>query len=260
MMRHVSLALRQVRVELRSYIRNPQAAFFTFALPVFLIVVFGLLDRGTGTAPDGSRLPTPALFFPGIIAFTAVSTAYANLAMGVTLQREEGFLKRLRATPISRSVFISGHIGAAITNMVVAGILTGLVGAAFFHVHIAPSRIPLTLLIFFSGVACCCSLGIAVTAIIPSGEAAPALANGTYLPVALVSGVIPLGGPGPHWLVTATGYLPVRPLVDGMTNAIVGAGHVRSLLFNVAVLVTWLVIGAIASWRFFLWVPHREIG
>ena len=45
-MNDIRQALGQVRLEQRAFWRNPQSAFFTFALPVGLLLIFGAISSG----------------------------------------------------------------------------------------------------------------------------------------------------------------------------------------------------------------------
>ena len=85
-----ALALRQIGYENRAFWRNPPAAFFTFAFPLLFMVIFNVLFGA-----DAARFFTPA-----IMVFGVVTATYTNLAMTVTIARDEGILKRLRGTPL----------------------------------------------------------------------------------------------------------------------------------------------------------------
>ena len=86
----MSLVTHQMVLEQRAFWRNPQAAFFTFALPLAL-----LLGLGATSGDDAS------LLVPGILAFGIIGASYGNLAATVASLRADGVLKRIRATPLS---------------------------------------------------------------------------------------------------------------------------------------------------------------
>ncbi len=88
------LIARQVRYENTAFWRNPAAAFFTFAFPLIFMVLFNLILSGSD-GPDPARFYTPA-----IITFSIVNACYTNIAMTVSLARDEGILKRVRGTPL----------------------------------------------------------------------------------------------------------------------------------------------------------------
>jgi len=87
-MRGAALALRQVGYENRAFWRNPAAAFFTFAFPLIFLVIFTTIF-----GRDAARF-----FTAGIITLSVVSATFTNIAMSVTLAREEGILAALESS------------------------------------------------------------------------------------------------------------------------------------------------------------------
>jgi hypothetical protein len=68
------------------------------------------------------------------------------------------------------------------------------------------------------------SVGTAVTAFIPTAEAAQPLLSLSYFPVMLLSGVLGTLSGAPGWLTTLLGYLPGRPTVEAVTGALHATG------------------------------------
>ena len=89
------LIARQVRYENTAFWRNPAAAFFTFAFPLIFMVLFNLILQGNFGSQNAAEFFTPA-----IITFSIVNACYTNIAMTVSLARDEGILKRVRGTPL----------------------------------------------------------------------------------------------------------------------------------------------------------------
>ena len=103
----VTLTGRRVRLEQKAFWRNPEAAFFTFILPVVLVVVEGFMNHGDHLR-DGTR--SVVMLVPGILAFGLIATNYGNLAATIAILRDQGVLKRMRATPLPPWVFLAGQI------------------------------------------------------------------------------------------------------------------------------------------------------
>jgi hypothetical protein len=85
------------------------------------------------------------------------------------------------------------------------------------------------------GVLAWAGVGTAVTAFIPTAEAAQPLLSFGYFPVMLLSGVLGTISTAPGWLTTLLGDLPGRDL---------------------AVLAAWAVGGLLASLVLFRWEPR----
>jgi ABC-2 type transport system permease protein len=244
---------RQIGFEQRSFWRNPQTAFFTAAMPLGLLVTLGFLNAHE-RVPGRDNLRTITFIVPGVIAFAILSANYANLAATIVILRDEGVLKRLRATPIPRWIFLGGHLGSSLVTTSLVAMATVAGGELLFGVAVTPAAIPSLLVSVCVGSACFCALGLAVTSAIPTADAASAVVNATYLPLALASGIFLPGLVTPRWLSLLTSLFPVKPLFVAIRRsfdpATTGTGF---SLANLSVLGAWTVVGVVVALRFFRW-------
>jgi hypothetical protein len=100
-------------------------------------------------------------------------------------------------------------------------------------------------------------VGTALTAFIPTAEAAQPLLAFSYFPVMLLSGV--LGGltGTPGWRTGVVRWLPGQPTVDAATRALQATGALPVLPGrDLAVLGAWAVAALPASLRLFRWAPQ----
>jgi len=245
---------RRVRLEQLCFWRHRQMAFFTFLLPVALLVLLG--EMNGHNRYEGVRVIDWEV--PGLLAFGLISATYTNLAINVTSLRETGILKRLRATPLSARTFVLGQIGS---SLLVAGYLTTIfviAARALFGVSVPLSHVPAFLITLLVGAACFCALGLAVTIPIRSAEAASPIVQATYIPLALVSGVFFTPNTGGPVLRAVTGALPLRPLAAALdacfAHGAPGAGWRPA---DLAVMAAWGAAGAIMARRAFRWTPSH---
>lgn len=259
MSRLAALSVHQLRYEQLAFWRNPPAAVFTFAFPVMFLVVFASLNTGSRIEfLDG--LPFNQYYVPSIAAFGLISACFTNLAMTLALRRDAGTLKRLRATPLPAAALLGGLLLNALVVAVVLLVVLLAVGVGFYDVEV-PGQWVALLLAVVVGVACFCSLGVAMSTLVRNADAAPAVVNGVLLPVALVSGVFfPL--PPDSVLSRIADFAPVRPLAQALFAAFdprtpngLGAGIDWASL---GVLVAWGVLGAVVAVRRFRWTPSRR--
>jgi ABC-2 type transport system permease protein len=247
------LAVRQAKLEQHAFWRNPEAAFFTFLLPVGLLLIFGATsaDNKIPGRPDLAGL---TLFVPGILAFGIIVAAYGNLAATIAILRSEGVLKRIRATPLAPGAYLAGHLSSVVaTSMLIAGATVAL-GIAVFGVvprTAAILALPITLAL---GVFCFAALGLAISTVIPNGSAAGAITNGTYIPLALISGTFSSSLRLPGWLSTIVGIFPVKALTDALRAGYDPHAHPWPLT-SLLVLAVWSVAGVALARRFFRWDP-----
>lgn len=87
--------------------------------PATLISTAHLLDDST------SQL---AVFYPGIIALLTAFASLNDIASSVTRERTEGTLAHVFMTPMRRSAFLTGKIGAGVFLALLRGLLLLLVG------------------------------------------------------------------------------------------------------------------------------------
>ena len=224
----------------RTFWRNPAAAFFTLFLPVFFLVLFSALFGNEPLTINGNQVSSATFTMVGIITFSVVSACYTNLAISVTSARETGFLKRVRGTPIPRWTFLSGRI---LQSVLVSLLL----------VVVCPALI-ITLIM---GAAAFAALGLAMTALVPNSDAAPAIVNFSIFPFYFVSNVfIPISNP-PQWLNVLTHVFPIGPFNEALKTAVVPP--LGSTGFNggdLLVLAVWGIGGALVAFRYFSWEPH----
>ena len=85
--------------EQRAFWRNRTRAFFSFGMPVMLLLLFGALNSG-GRIQELGNIPYVTFFLPGILAYGIIITQFMNMAGGLAIQRDNGLLKRMRGTPL----------------------------------------------------------------------------------------------------------------------------------------------------------------
>jgi ABC-2 type transport system permease protein len=245
------LALRQLRLEQRVFWRNPEAAFFGFALPLGLLGIFGATSHVDGPHQRADLAPH-ALLVPGILAFGLIVAAYSYLAVTFTSLRAEGVLKRIRATPMSPGLYVGAHLLSTLCTSVLIAIATISLGSAAFET--TPVRPLTTVVVVMLGVTCFAALGIAISTVIPTPNSSGVITNATYLPLALVSGTFNTGLQLPSWLDHVVSVFPVRALTHGLRMGYDPAAHTWPTA-DLLVLAAWTAFGVIVSLRFFRWEP-----
>jgi ABC-2 type transport system permease protein len=248
------LALRQATLEQRAFWRNPEAAFFTFALPVGLLLIFGA-TAGSDPIPGRPDLAPLTLFVPGILAFGIIVAAYGSLAATVAVLRADGVLKRIRATPLPLGTYLAGQLTSVLATSLLTAATTMVLGQLVFGVGprldaAAPLAVTLTL-----GITCFAALGLAISAIIPDGTAAGAITNGTYIPLALVSGTFNSSLHLPAWLDTVVTAMPIKALTDALRAGYDPAAPTWPV-HGLVVLAVWCLAGVVLAHRFFRWQPR----
>jgi ABC-2 type transport system permease protein len=244
------LVLRQALLEQRAFWRNPQYAVLTFAMPLGVLLVLGATIAGHDLP---GNVPEVRLFVPAMLAFGLLTTAYANLAERLAVQRSDGVLKRIAVTPLPRPVYLASQIASTLVTTAEIAVVTLLLGVIVFGAAPRPAGVLLLVLGIGLGTACLAALAFAISAAIPSSEAAGAITTASYLPFAILSGVFSTTLRLPAWLNAVMGGLPVRPLVGVFQACYDPVAGVPAA--DLAVLTAWAVIGIILARRYFRWQP-----
>jgi len=247
------LLVHQVRLNQRCFWRNPESAFFNFAMPLGVLLIFGA-TTSNDTIPGRNDVSALTLFVPGILAFAIVVIAYGNLAAILALQRADGVLKRIRATPMNPSLYLGAQLVSVVATALLISATTIAAGGVAFQAFPRTAAIPQLLVVLALGIACFASLGIAISAAIPTADTAGAITNGTYLPLAMVSGMFSPALHLPRTLDIIISAFPLKALADGLRSTYDSAAHGLPLS-NTAVLLAWTIAGAGLARRFFRWEP-----
>jgi ABC-2 type transport system permease protein len=237
-----ALAWQQFRLERKMFWRNPSAAFFNFLLPPLLLVL-------TATAFNVADEELDILI-PGVAGMGILATTFTSLAFNLTWLRDEGVLKRIRGTPMPPAAYVAGLIGSAAVNAVLQVALVVTIGNLAYGVD-WPHDPALLALFTLLGLVCFAALGVAFSHAIPNEEAAPAYTNAVFLPLIFISGVFYSADELPDALKAIAEALPLKHLIDGLSEAIVGGGGDAAT----AALVVggWTVAGIVLAVRFFRW-------
>jgi ABC-2 type transport system permease protein len=247
------LLVRQVRFENRAFWRNPAAAFFTFAFPLIFMVIFNVIFSGNAGIGGGNAAQ---FFTPAIVAFSIVNACYTNLAMNVAIVRDEGILKRIHGSPIPTQVYLLARVGLSVLIGMILVVIVTAFGYLVYQVPLPISQLPTLVVTLFLGCACFCSLGLAVSGLIPNAQAAPAVVNATILPLLFISDVF-IRIDSASFLATIANLFPVRHLAIALeaVYAPALAGPLRPV--DLLWLFGWAAVGLSVARRTFTWEPRK---
>jgi ABC-2 type transport system permease protein len=247
----------QLRYQLTLLMRTPRTLMAGLILPGALLALqLGRVQHiGQGAAAD-----VLAARVAGLVVLGAMSVAYLTHASSLIVAREDGILRRWRATPLPTCGYFAGRIAAAVLIADAAALILVLVGAAMAGLHLTGAGIVSLLVASTAGSLALAAAGTAITRLIPSAQGANQLLALTYIPLIIFSGGF--GGLSglPHWLNTLMSYLPAQPMIDAVTRALeTGTGQSGFALpgRDLVVLAAWAVGCLLLSVRFFRWDPTR---
>ena len=255
----VALVIHQARYDLRSFLRNRQARFFTLALPLLFLVIFNGVFGGNQVGP--ARVPAKLYYVPGISAMAVIAASFINLVISITVLREEGVLKRRRATPVPAWALIAGRTLMAIFVSLLSMSLLMLVGRFAYDVRLPAHAIPGVAITAVVGSITFCALAYSLSAFIANEDAAQPMVQAIMLPLYFISGVFIPSVTLPAWLRHVAEFFPVQHLADGLRNGYLpGASGTGIVWSDIGVLAIWAAVGLAIALRSFSWLPHRSRG
>ncbi len=257
-MSSAALLVHQFRYDQKTFWRNPAAVFFTVALPIMFLFIFATIF-GNDTIPDRGGVKITTYYVPAIIVLAIISATFISPAISITQERESGVLKRVRGTPLPSWIFIAGRVGNALVVSVLMVILVTLVGWVAYGVTIPTHTLPAIGLAVVVGAASFACMGFALTTIIPSEKAAPAVTNAIALPLYFISGIFIPDNEIPDGVLAVADVFPTRHLFEAFFAAFDPArGGVGIELGHLAIVAAWGLLGlAVAVWKF-RWVPRAS--
>lgn len=258
-----ALGLRQGRMEITQFLRSRESVVFTMLFPVMLIIIFGSVFSGD----LGGGVSFTQYFVTGMIASGLMSVGFQSLAIQIPLERDKGVLKRLRGTPMPRSVYFIGKILMVIAIGIAETAVLLVVAVAFYDVDL-----PETGAKWFTfgwvgvlGITACTLCGIAFSSLARTGRGAPAVVTPVALVLQFISGVFFVFTDLPTWMQRLASIFPLKWMCQGMRSVFLPdsfgtqeAAQSWELGRVALVLGAWCVAGLILCLTTFRWTTKRD--
>jgi ABC-2 type transport system permease protein len=244
------LFLHETRNQQRLFWRSREAAFFTFLLPIVLLLLLGFV-YGDGTI-DG--VPAAPYLVAGMIGYGVVAVTFAGLAIALVIRRESGVLKRVRATPLPAGTYLGAVIASELVVVAIQVVIQILIGRYLLDAGFpeAPGSLVLALIL---GAASFAALGLAMTAAVKSREGSSAGVNAVYLPMTFICGVFFSKESLPGFLEAIADALPLTYLLQLVRDLFVGGNGWSGTA--IAVISLWGAAGLAVALRAFRWEPQE---
>ena len=234
--------LAQTRVELALTLRRGESVLLSLGIPVVLLAFFSVVD----VLPTGTDEPIDFLA-PGVLALAVMSTAMVGLGIATGFERQYGVLKRLGSTPLGRPALLTAKTLAILAVELLQVVVLVAVALALGWRPSASvgTVVPAMLLatVAFSG------LGLLMAGRL-RGEAVLAAANGLYLVLLLLGGMVIPVAELPGALRAVARALPAAALSD-VLHAASTAAAVPDRAW--AVLAVWALAAPLAAAATFRW-------
>jgi ABC-2 type transport system permease protein len=247
----VRVFLHQLRAEQLVFWRSKEAALFIFLFPLLLFVLLGSVYNGKIYG-----VPAAQALLAGLIGYGCANTAFAGLAIQLVLRRENGILKRLRATPLPPSTYVAALLSSTLIVFALQTIALLVLGRVLYHTPF-PHAVGSLVLAVVLGAAVFAALGVATASLIRSGEGSSAVVNFILLPMAFLTGSFGPTRHYPRFLRAIGDVLPLKYFVDLMNAIYLHRQALWTKPGAIGVLAAWGVGGLLVSVFRFRWEPRE---
>jgi ABC-2 type transport system permease protein len=248
----VKLLAHETANQQRLFWRSRESAFFTFLLPIILLVLLGSVYGDEEI--DG--ISAASYLVAGMIGFGVVATAYAGLAINTVIRRESGVLKRVRGTPLPPAVYLGAAVLSTLVVIAIEVVIQVLIGRFVIDAGWPQAPGPLVVALLLGAVSFA-ALGLATTGLVRSAEGSSAVVNAIYLPMVFISGVFFSVSALPGFLEAIADVLPLTYLLDLVRSVFIDGEGLGSSLTALGVVALWGAAGLAIALRTFRWEPRE---
>ncbi|GAA2124830.1 ABC transporter permease [Glycomyces algeriensis] len=235
-----------IQIEARLFLRDPMTFIVGLLLPTVVLIGLGAVPALRERSEDIGGQRFIDYFAPSTIVMAVGVIGLTNLPVVLATYREQGVLRRMRATPVAPAQLLLAQLVVNIVASLASALLVIASGRIVYGVPL-PQH-PLGFLIaFLLGITAVFALGMLVAAVAPTARAATGLSTilfmaamffgGVYLPrfmlpdaVANIGAFVP---PGVQSLLDAwTGTAPAAIPLVAMAATAIAAGAVAARVFK----------------------------
>jgi ABC-2 type transport system permease protein len=229
--------LKLTWLEIKIFLREPLGAAGTVLIPVAIFVGLG---RFAGSGRRAAALADSSMVRVDLPVFAAILIAISSVLSLVTIisiYREGGILKRLRATPLRPQTILSAHVLVKLVLTVVTLILMMLAGKRYYPVNVDVPVASFTIALLVS-TASILSIGFVIASIVPTARFAQPVGALVLYPMLGLSGLfVPVAALSPG-LQTAARLLPLTyavSLLQGIWKGEAWSAHIGDIAALAAV-------------------------
>jgi len=238
-------------IEIKIFLREPLGAFGTIGVPVLVFLGLGRVA--------GRRLPPPALAassfirvgLPVLASVLIAVSALLSLVTIISIYREGGILKRLRATPLRPQTILTAHVMVKLILTAATMALMVLAGRRYYPVDVHAPLFSFAMALLFSTWSIL-SIGFLIASMVPTARFAQPIGAIILYPMMAFSGLfMPVESLSPGLRAVAR-VLPLTYAV-GLLQGIWKGDSWSAHLGDVAALAVVFVVCTALSAKVFRW-------
>lgn len=201
---------------------------------------------------DGEAIRYVDWVVPGILGMNMMYSALWGVGYVVVRYRQSGYLRRLKATPLTQFEFLSAQVLSRLMVTLTASFIV-FVGTHLILDYKMVGSAWLLLLVALLGGLSMITLGLAIACRTESKEFADGLLNAVTFPMLLLSEVwFSLDG-SPGWVQTVASCLPLTHVLEAARAVMLDNAGVTEIWPSLLILVGFCMAGMTVSLRLFKW-------
>ena len=175
-------------IEIKVFLREPMGAFGTIVFPVIIFLVVG---RIVGRRMAPAALAASGFIhvgLPVIVSLLIAVSAVLSLVTIISIYREGGILKRLRATPLRPETILTAHVIVKLALTAATLVLMVLAGKRYYPAGLAVPLFSFTMALLI-GTLSILSIGFLIASVVPTSRFAQPIGAVIFYPMLAVSGL-----------------------------------------------------------------------
>ncbi|SEA30021.1 ABC-2 type transport system permease protein [Bowdeniella nasicola] len=239
----MSALAAQVRAEVTRFRRLPEYVVGVVLLPVILFAMFGLTNRDN-VLPSG--LAVPGILVVSFAAYGVVSQSLFSFGSDLATERAQGWLRRMRATPMTMTTYFGGKLAMNIIFAIAMVALLLATASLFGKVDFHWPRALAAAAICVSGAIWFAPFGAAIAYWARPG-AATTIVNLVFLPLSFLSGFFMPLAQLPEVFQKVAPFLPTYHFGALAWRTLAEPADLEFIMTDPAINL-WLSAGIVAAW------------
>jgi ABC-2 type transport system permease protein len=238
-------------IEIKIFLREPLGAFGTIGVPVLVFLVLGRVASRRLAAPALATSAFIRVGLPVLASLLIALSAVLSLVTIISIYREGGILKRLRATPLRPQTILTAHVIVKLVLTAATLALMVLAGKRYYPVGVHVPFFSFTVALLLSTWSIL-SIGFLIASIVPTARFAQPIGAIILYPMIALSGLfVPVESlpPALHAMARVLPLTYAVSLLQGIWNGDAWSAHVG----DIAALVLVFVVCTAVSSKVFRW-------
>lgn len=238
-------------IEIKVFLREPLGAFGMIVIPVLVFVVVGRILGYRVSLPSLSANSFLRVGVPVLGSILITLSAVLSLVTIISIYREGGILKRLRATPLRPQTILTAHVLVKLLLTGVTLLLMLLAGKRYYPIGIHAPLVSFTIALLISTWSIL-SIGFLIASVVPTARFSQPIGALILYPMVGLSGLFVAVESLPPKLQIVARILPLTyavSLLEGIWKGDAWSAHVR----DVTALILGFIVCTALSAKVFRW-------